>query len=112
MELEVGMYVRTNNNGIAKIKSINNNFLLLDKIPQSVFKNNVLNFSYNIIDLIEVADYVNGYRVVEIYKNNRKFEPSTMIYCEFGNGFIGFYNQDIKSVVACECFESISYKVN
>lgn len=66
MKLEVGMYVRTNNNGIAKIKGINNNFLLLDKIPQSVFIQNVIRASHNIIGLIEVGD------ILEI--NNEKYE--------------------------------------
>lgn len=64
--------------------------------------------SYNIIDILEVGDYVNGALVVEIIKNNRKLEPRTMIYV---NGYVGFYNEEIENVVTKEQFEQMSYKV-
>lgn len=72
MKLEVGMYVRTNKGYIGKLK---NHYL--DSITESneyVFENGygfseadyeyITKHSNNLIDLIEVGDYVNGYKVI------------------------------------------------
>ena len=69
----------------------------------SVYWKDNLKASYNIIDLIEVGDYVNGSEVTSIEEN----------------GWLGFGNNDwyipnsrgIKSIVTKEQFESMSYKV-
>lgn len=66
--------------------------------------------SSNIIDLIEVGDYVNGHRVV----NEIWGEDDNDLYFEIEGGFnkatcIG--EKDIKSIVTKECFQSVSYEV-
>lgn len=71
----------------------------------------IKNKSNNIIDLIKVNDLVNGYRVVEIIEKNRKKEPSTMVYCEYGDNTIGFYNEDIKNVITRDQYRLIIYEV-
>ena len=63
MELKVGMYIRTRDENISKIKYINK-FIYTDK--QRYGKHYIEKASENIIDLIEVGDYVNGKRVDEI----------------------------------------------
>lgn len=116
MNLEVGMYVRTPY-GIDKIKDIvlNGNLyedsgLYLEKGIKLVcgkeeMKN--LKASHNIIDLIEVGDYVNGCLVerkfpkVEYAEQSIKLKGSTDY----------FYDIHIKSIVTKEQFESMSYKV-
>lgn len=94
MKLEVGMYVRSKRGQLGKIISIGKYNFAVDfnwMSQDSIFIENIAKkLSFNIIDLIENGDYVNGLRVVDIIPNNRKLEPSTMIYCEYGNGLKGF----------------------
>lgn len=113
MKLEVGMYVRTPY-GIDKIKDIvlNGNLyedsgLYLEKGIKLVcgkeeMKN--LKASHNIIDLIEVGDYVNGFRVV--WKDNEHI----CINAYFEEDKIIRNNNKIKLIVTKEQFESMSYK--
>lgn len=74
MKLEVGMYVRTNEGNIGKLKKY---YLGSNVEPNEyVFENgycfseaeyeNITKSSFNLIELIEVGDYVNGYEVVDI----------------------------------------------
>lgn len=66
----------------------------------------ILNHSKNIIDLIEVGDYVNGKKVISIldYEDFKKV-------C-FDKDFDDVaYEEDIKSVVTKEQFVSVEYKV-
>ena len=104
MKLEVGMYVRTKKGTIYKFDTNNS-------MAKNGAKKYMVNCSYNIIDLIQVGDYVNDYKVVDIIHNNRKLEPSTMVCCEYGNNYIGFYNEEIKSVITDEQMEQMVYKV-
>ena len=104
MKLEVGMYVRTKKGTIYKFDTNNS-------MAKNGAKKYMVNCSYNIIDILEFGDFVNGYKVVDIIHNNRKLEPSTMVYCEYGNSNVGFYNEDIKSVITKEQIEQMVYKV-
>lgn len=114
MELEENMYVRTNI-GIAKVHSIKDNKVLLIKTRNNrvgryftVLKEP----SHNIIDLIEVGDYVNGYYVTSGSKSDG---------CSLGSIYIAeidglglhkkIYEKDIKSVVTKEQFSQMEYKV-
>ena len=58
--------------------------------------------SYNLIDLIEVGDYVNGYKVIYVYPNLIKVD-STDIW--------EIHSRDIKSIVTKEQFNSVIYEV-
>ena len=133
MELEVGMYVRTKNdkavgNGIiGKIKYINEReFKGKFKKYYSVWTNNKEWFeilendaiservkaSHNIIDLIEVGDYVNGIKIDRVDKpcklnpyGSLKYHQNE--YCDYEN----ILGSEIKTIVTKEQFESMSYKV-
>ena len=64
----------------------------------------VANFSDNIIDLIEVGDYVNGLPVV----HNAKKNGGNIVIVINGNA----YNEEnIKSIVTKEQFDSVKYEV-
>ena len=120
MELKVGMYVRTERI-VTKIDKIDNyktkwRFLVDKKVCNdgtfeygALREEDILKASHNIIDLIEVGDYVNGLKVHFI----SKFEDNYYIKGEGANGFeIDFEHQkEIKSIVTKEQFESMSYKV-
>lgn len=122
-DLKVGDFVRTKK-GIAKIIDrildpthyyfkmwVTDTYLELNDDTEYICEKDIIKASDKLIDLVEEDDFINGYRVLEIMKNNRKKEPSTMVYCEFGNGFIGYYNEEIKTIVTKEMFEQMSYKV-
>lgn len=116
MELKPNMYVRTNDGFISNVNNINdkniynNNFLKLGIIKKS---------SYDIIDLIEEGDYVNGKIVISIYEQDNK-------YYQYGKEFIThdkmimygdmasvckLENLQIKSIVTKEQFSSIEYRL-
>lgn len=124
MELCEGMYVRTKY-GIFKIRKITKDLaywkhekrvLELDRnIPyynyrfsfykdESIFKG--AKFKDNIIDLIEVGDYVNGNYVEDIGK--------TFVNVATGSNYFQnptIYEDDIKSIVTKEAFSSVEYRV-
>ena len=60
------------------------------------------NFSDDIINLIELGDYVNGYRVTYVYPNLIKVD-STDIW--------EIHPHDIKSIITKEQFNSVKYEV-
>jgi hypothetical protein len=73
--MNVGEYVRTKNGSIDKIKYIdneNNTFLENYNKENNIFGANsiIKKSSPQIIDLIEVGDYLNGWRVNKIERNS------------------------------------------
>ena len=108
MKLEVGMYVRTETGQIGKITNFDGAMARVDTdkfITYKDFNNEITKSSHNIIDLIEVGDYVNGLKVIDIVEND--------IYISdyYAESYIGLVKvKDIKSIVTKEQFESMSYK--
>ena len=131
MEIKVGEYVRTTKGYISKINDIDN-FIWFDskitcisgipkyELSEEEFNILVKKHSPNIIDLIEIGDYVNGCLIVEI--NRDQFIKgqtnlwTNMIISE-GEPFPNEYykakilEKDIKSIVTKEQFEEMEYKV-
>lgn len=123
MELCKGMYVRTKKRTlqppqIARIRNMskdsgykNQYYIELDKnlIPSyeyHIYEEDILKASYNLIDLIEVGDYVNGYYVEDIGK--------TFVNVATGSNYFQnptIYEDDIKSIVTKEAFSSVEYRV-
>ena len=67
MEIEVGEYIRTKNGKIDKV--INNNCYMPQYIEcekSLLYKEDIVKHSKNIIDLIEVGDFVNRERILDI----------------------------------------------
>lgn len=102
MKLEIGMYVRTNI-GIAKVHTIKDNKVLMIKTRNNrvgryftVLKEP----SRNIIDLIEVDDYVNGSKVNIIENEYIYFDTGHSIHYKY-----------IETIVTKEQFKAIQYKV-
>lgn len=122
MKLEVGQFVRTNN-GIAKIIGknddvryyypnayISDTYLEINEDTEYLYEEDILKASHNIIDLIEVGDYVNGFKVYYCYCAD---EDSTGLFIdtEKGRQWLDKPSQ-IKTVVTKEQFESMRYVVN
>lgn len=132
--MKVGDYVR-NKYGIAKVIDIENNngidilvfdnpiCFLVNKETGEIKDDRLLNrlaiiegvdvskikSSTNIIDLIEVGDYVNGHRVLDIAQ-----APVKALYLEDNSqkgALIPRLNKYIKSIVTHEQFSQMEYKV-
>ena len=110
--MKVGDYVRTKSGYLRKIIAIYNNYVEVDDKCFNSYANvqiendNIKKSSSNIIDLIEVGDYVNGYRVDDINEN--------LIYCceDFVEDYcVIFEKEDIKSILTKEQFSQMQYKV-
>ena len=117
MKLEVGMYVRHKyHTGSYEITKINK---IIDVLPQNKqlyldgdvnVKSNVIKASNNIIDLIEVGDYVNGYKVHYCYCAD---EDSTGLFIDTEKGRQWLDKPiQIKLIVTKEQFESMQYEVD
>ena len=116
MEIKEGMYVRTKQGKIGKIIDINlgqeEKRYILDSSSVYIYcEEDISKASHNIIDLIEVGDYVNGNRVDFTNSNNKLSYEDKCIGFYDGNGDITLFEKDIKSIVTKEQFESMSYKV-
>lgn len=120
MKLEVGMYVRTKEGYIAKIEYIEDETVYCDKFlwikygehVDFIELNNeedikrIIKTSHNIIDLIEVGDYVNGNLVTSVEKEKD-------IWIGFGDYDLYITDTNkIKSLITKEQFEAMKYKVN
>lgn len=76
-EIEIGEYVRTKKGRIGKLIDIDlrNNAYYLD-CKSCVSLGNIKNHKEKLLDLIEVGDYVNGYKILEIadsiYPNSKR----------------------------------------
>ena len=95
-----------------KIKKINAIVLPDNLIKENYYKFDdyegtiekcIIKSSPNIIDLIEVGDYVNGYRVDAI-------GDKYVIFYD-GDGDIEVFDADIKSIVTHEEFESMEHEL-
>lgn len=101
LELRKNMYYRTYSgfiNKIISIKNFNEREYLLNGFY--INKDTIKKASHNIIDLIEVGDYVNGFPV--IHKENDILKCGLLVQ---------FKENEIKSIVTKEQFEQMAYKV-
>ena len=109
--MNVGDYVRTIKGNIYKLKE--------EDLMFEMTKQNCKISSSNIIDLIEVGDYVNGWQVIEhAHEKGRLFVPYVYVG---GKGFTTYEdysweltkeNEDrIETIITKEQFESMEYKL-
>lgn len=129
MELEVGKFVRTKDGTIGKIIAIDlakprqekypnhpSKKYWRDKILISCYKGwitiqNIIKASYNIIDILEKGDYVNGYLVTYVYKPDGNEVFRIEIERDTLKGHIIDKSSQIKSIVTKEQMEKMAYKV-
>ena len=122
MKLEVGMYIRTKDGIIARIKEIDNNerlYLNQKSIYTDDYKHDliidyeVIKASYNIIDILEVGDYVNGKKIVDVgcLTNGPRKGTKVIDYYITPSAVCYLENEDIKSIVTKEQFENMEYRI-
>ena len=126
LELKENMYVRTKDGYISQYKYYDYDIgegligkLLCIPLSNGTFANieNIKKFSYNIVDILKKGDYVNGSKVIDISiigKDKEKWvwvEQMEDTDNKYGDDYVGYNNEQIKSIVTKEQFEQITYKV-
>lgn len=117
--LNVGMYIRTKDGIIDKViidynghcASPNCECKHISCAKNYYDEDEIVNASYDIMDLIKVEDYVNGYKV-----SLKGYDYAHFVQCDYPveNGTTNhykFYKQAIKSVVTKELFELAEYRI-
>ena len=120
--MKIGDYVRTED-GIKKVlkytyneKYENGHCVWFDNKDYGILftdeEVNKMKPSPNIIDLIEVGDYVNGYYVEDI-RHRYDGEMITILEVATGSNYFQapMYEEYIKSIVTKEQFERCEYKI-
>ena len=120
-KIQIGEYIRTEYGIIGKIledEDITENGVYIDTTflddyadeTNFVKYEDIKKHSFNITDLIEVGDYINGHKIVsEIWG-----EDDNELYFEIEGGFNKadyISEKDIKSIVTKEQFSRMEYKV-
>lgn len=128
MNIKVGEYIRTKDGIIAKCieekqdryvfnkivleQGYYNNYILKD-IPERA--NFITNHSKNIINLVEIGDFVNNSKIIEIeeYNNEKYVYVEEIEFCNAcdENENVYYKEEDIKSIVTKQQFNNIKYKV-
>lgn len=136
MKLETGKWCRTKKGTIFKIIGgnvdmweIDIDYSYLSKCENedynsyaynknnSLFEELVVKASHNIIDILKKGDYVNGSKVIDISiigKDKEKWvwvEQMEDTDNKYGDDYVGYNNEQIKSIVTKEQFEQMAYKV-
>ena len=128
MELRKGMYVITNDRmEIGKIKDFctcemcekrgfyepiidNSNIFMTIYDKEGGFHG--YKFYDELIDLIRPGDYVNGLRINSITEVDKNNDVRLVWHLNtYGDDDISFSNEEIKSIVTKEQFESVKYEV-
>lgn len=100
MKIDVGMFVRTERGKI---------WLVTSTKAIDGHKRRIVNADYNILKLIQVGDYVNGYKVYYCYCAD---EDSTGLFIDTEKGRQWLDNpSQIKSIVTKEMFSSVEYRM-
>ena len=109
--LKENEYIRTDLGNILKYTGKEKEFidkhLSISNKKDIEFLGTIVKHSKNIIDLIEVGDYVNGTEIDLLEKSeNRVWSTST-----YGDEDIVFYENEIKTILTKEQFEQNCYTV-
>ena len=131
-KLEPNMYVKTKDGYIDKILLVDYAEEKRQKYPNHPSKKywrdkilllkagywrttqNIIKASHNIIDIVQVGDYVNGLKVTLINEPSMANCYKRIVYAEDRKGYLieTFTENEIKSIVTKEQFESIKYSLD
>ena len=116
MNIEVGEYIRTKYGYIAKIESIDNDIICCDSVIDFDYEESwvllkdsfgdIIKHSFEIVDLIEKGDYVNGELIREISPNGK-----VLFYLDYDKDKM-IENGDIERVLTKEQFNRGEYRIN
>lgn len=106
--IEVGEYVRTKNGLIDIYKEDDGNCMFAGCKKRTYWKLDIVNHSKNIIDLIEVGDYVNGVKVANCGKG---VFVRRIVQLENNYVITNVDDCKVRSIVTKEMFLNAEYKV-
>ena len=116
-ELKAGEFVRTKTEGICRfsenVGDADGKFCGVVDKPFWLRENNIENHSFNILDLVEAGDYVNGV-LVEECSDIDDFENGTHKLCIFDTyyeSYVPIKNIKIETVVTKAQFAKLEYEV-
>lgn len=113
-KIEVGEYVRTDRGIIAKVDEIRLGTNREKKIFQNIYEldngmwtviDYIIKHFKNIINLIEVDDYVNRHRVISVDEEN------DLIYCDTKGYETPIHSKEIKEILTKEVYLDNCYRV-
>lgn len=106
-KIEIGEYIKLDDGTIGKYNINKNHFNVVETNNRDIgfnIDNDVIKHSKDIIDLIEIGDYVNGMKVESIIKTDKEhLILEGQKYC--------IYSENIKTIVTKEMFVNMEYKV-
>lgn len=120
--MEIGEYIRSKDGLIGKVEQIGNSLFWIEDGTAFSLQDKSIKHSKNIIDLIEVGDIVNGYKILEIadsiYENSKRIliyksekeKYERWIYIQQYNGKI-HTQDDIYLILTREQFERDCYRL-
>ena len=108
-EIKVGEYVRTANGQIAKL--IEPTVYEMANGECIEWLENITKHSFNIIDLIEIGDYVNGYKVICVTLDPAPSGKCVDIDCDKPSYESYLFEEQIYSIVTKEQFAQIEYRL-
>ena len=114
LDLRENMYIRTKDGIIDKILKLNKSYVKGVSQKDELYAydiDNIVKASYNIIDILEKGDYVNGYLVTYVYKPDGNEVFRIEIERDTLKGHIIDKSSQIKSIVTKEQMEKMEYKV-
>jgi hypothetical protein len=124
IQVSVNEYVRTKKHGIFKVTKlyeVEDKYYILNNDkdetytiggnPRFDISKDIVNHSFNLIDLIEVGDYVNGYLIMED-EGKLKRGNAYVVFKRNEHSYLEIWaEEDIKTIVTHEQFENMEYKV-
>ena len=121
MDIKVGEYIRTKSGYFAKVKNIIckgypikslERYIICDAEDGTILNPEELKHSFNLIDLIEVGDYVNGYRILNIVNlANSDKKVFTICKSDFKDICRVWGEEDIETILTHEQYNANCYKV-
>lgn len=108
--IEVGDFIRTNGI-IGRVEQIGNSLFWLEDGSSYSLSDKAVKYSKNIIDLIEVSDYVNGMKIDDIGEIKR-FGKTTQkcLWVNIGDG-IDIIDEEIRDILTKEQYTKTVYTV-
>lgn len=115
-KIKVGDYVRTKTGKIRKVKNTVAQYYITDRLNitdnNQFVEEDILKHSSNIIDLIEVGDYVNGMKIDDIGEIKRFGKTAQKcLWINIGDG-IDIIDEEIKDILTKEQYQANCYKTD
>lgn len=114
MKLEIGMFLRTNDGEMHKIKSINNEYIEYENgfgIPYEL-KEYITKASFNIVDLIKPKDIILG-KDGKLYQCWKIYKDYVFTYSKNKQGqTVTLVDYQIDKILTKELFKVKAYTVN